>query len=136
MDNAQAVSVKYTNWLGETAVRRLILGDVRYGTTDWHQQETWLISAFDLDHPAQIWKEFDLTKMDFTCAMQPSPSEAAIEWAVGKWRDEVKNRPLQNVHRRALDDTWRTVMRHFGGDPDELVGPSHDALRAIAGEGQ
>jgi hypothetical protein len=24
-----------------------------------------LIEAFDLDHTAQIWKEFDLTKCDF-----------------------------------------------------------------------
>ncbi len=66
-------------------------------------------------------------------ATQPSMA-AAIEWAVEKWRDEVKNRPLHNVHRRTLDDTWRTVMRHFGGDPDALVGPDHDTLRAIAGD--
>ena len=60
------VSVRYTNWRGETSTLRLILGDVRFGATDWHPEPTWLISAFDLDHPAQIWKEFDLTKCDFT----------------------------------------------------------------------
>src|SRR5438045_3444957 len=28
-------------------------------------------------------------------------------WAVDKWNAEVLNRPVQNVHRRSLDDTWR-----------------------------
>lgn len=51
----------------------------------------------------------------------------ALEWAVSRWLDEVSDRPLVNVHRRTLDDTWRQVIRHFGGDPDTLVGPSHDA---------
>ena len=54
----------------------------------------------------------------------------ALEWAVSRWLDEVSGRPLVNVHRRTLDDTWRQVIRHFGGDPDALVGPSHDALLA------
>lgn len=51
-----------------------------------------------------------------------------LEWAVSKWNEEVKNRPLVNVHRRTLDDTWRQVIRWAGGDPGELVGPSHDEL--------
>lgn len=57
-----------------------------------------------------------------------------LMWAVEKWRDEVQNRPLHNVLRRTLDDTWRTVMRKFGGNPEELVGPSHDDLVATAAE--
>ena len=59
------INVSYTNWRGETKVRRVRLGQVRFGTTDWHEEPTWLISAFDMDHPAQIWKEFDLSKCDF-----------------------------------------------------------------------
>lgn len=65
MSDAEAINVRYTNWRGETAVRRVLLGGIRFGTTEWHKEPTWLISAFDLDHPAQIWKEFDLTKCDF-----------------------------------------------------------------------
>lgn len=52
----------------------------------------------------------------------------SVAWAVSRWRDEVANRPLVNVHRRTLDDVWRQVIRHFGGDPDKLIGPSHDTL--------
>jgi len=51
-----------------------------------------------------------------------------LSWAVDRWLAEVSNRPLVNIHRRTLDDTWRQVIRFAGGDPDELIGPSHDAL--------
>ena len=55
---------------------------------------------------------------------------ALREWAVARWRAEVQDRPLENKSRRPLDDTWRQVMRFAGLDPDEAVGPSHDALLA------
>ncbi len=49
-------------------------------------------------------------------------------WAVRQWREEVELRPLNNVHRMMLDSTWRKVIRYHGGDPNELVGPDHQAL--------
>jgi hypothetical protein len=57
-----------------------------------------------------------------------------VAWAVGRWNDEVKNRPLVNIHRRTLDDTWRQVIRHFGGDAELLLGPNHDTLHLQAQE--
>lgn len=59
---------------------------------------------------------------------------ALREWAVSRWRAEVAQRPLENKHRRSLDDCWRQVMRYAGIDPDEVVGPSHDALLAAASD--
>jgi hypothetical protein len=50
-----------------------------------------------------------------------------LEWATERWYDEVSNRPLVNKNRRTLDDTWRQVIRYAGGNPDELLGQSHDA---------
>lgn len=50
----------------------------------------------------------------------------AVTWAASRWAAEVKNRPLQNIHRRTLDTTWRQVIRHFGGDDVALCGPAHD----------
>jgi hypothetical protein len=55
-------------------------------------------------------------------------TQAALNWAVGRWTAEVKLRPLQNVHRRTLDDTWRQVIRYHGGDDRALIGPTHDEL--------
>lgn len=60
--------------------------------------------------------------------------QATLAWAVSRWRAEVEHRPIVNVHRRSLDDVWRQVMRHLGGDPDALVGPSHDEIKK-RGEG-
>ena len=57
-----------------------------------------------------------------------------VDWAVSRWNADVANRPLQNVHRRSLDDTWRQVIRHFGGDDVVLCGPTHDTLVAEQGE--
>lgn len=51
-----------------------------------------------------------------------------VKWAVSRWEAEVKNRPLQNIHRRSLDTTWRQVIRYFGGDDFGLCGPAHDEL--------
>ncbi|CDN87363.1 hypothetical protein BN948_01785 [Hydrogenophaga intermedia] len=53
-----------------------------------------------------------------------------LAWAVSRWNDEVSQRPFLNDHRRTLDETWRQVIRFFGGDPDALLGPAHDALVA------
>jgi hypothetical protein len=52
------------------------------------------------------------------------------KWAAERWNAEVRNRPLVNVHRRALDDTWRQVIRHCGKDDVALLGPKHGDLVA------
>jgi hypothetical protein len=60
-----------------------------------------------------------------------------VRWAADQWQREVANRPMLNVHRRALDDTWRQVIRHHGGDDVFLCGPTHDDLvAAFTGETQ
>ncbi|WP_236234482.1 hypothetical protein, partial [Pseudomonas tohonis] len=51
-----------------------------------------------------------------------------LEWAVERWHEEVSQRPLANVHRRTLDDTWRQIITKLGGDHGLLCGPRHDAL--------
>ena len=54
-----------------------------------------------------------------------------VRWAVSRWEAEVKNRPLRNIHRRTLDDTWRQVIRHYGGDDVGLCGLPHDELISL-----
>lgn len=76
------------------------------------------------DHAFMDDGAIDMHGIGVTCA----PSPESIVWALARWRAEVANRPLQNVHRRSLDDTWRQVIRHFGGDDKALCGPTHDEL--------
>lgn len=59
---------------------------------------------------------------------RPLTNNTTIAWAVDRWEKEVKNRSLNNVHRRTLDDTWRQVIKHHGGNPNELLGPAHDMM--------
>lgn len=56
--------------------------------------------------------------------------DADQRWAVDQWHLQVAERPLVNIHRRSLDDVWRQVIRHFGGDDTALCGPPHDELVA------
>lgn len=132
-DNArgpQAVTVRYTNWRNETTARRLILGDVRYGSTEWHQAPTYLIRAYDLDHPAKIWKDFDLTKCDFTradLAPEPlaDPRVTALEKAlsVAMWHLA----PMQPGDSRAVDD-WFVACAAVQCDLDDSDGKINACL--------
>lgn len=61
-------------------------------------------------------------------APQPAAQQGLIDWVVNRWHDEVANRPLVNIHRRSLDDTWRQVLRHLGVDDEARLGPRHDDL--------
>lgn len=45
----QAVEILYTNWRGETAVRRIIPARLWFGETEWHPGSQWLLDAVDLD---------------------------------------------------------------------------------------
>lgn len=59
---------------------------------------------------------------------EPDRDSNLLEWAVASWKADVRDRPLVNMNRRPLDDVWRQVIRFAGGDPDVLLGPSHDVL--------
>jgi hypothetical protein len=55
--------------------------------------------------------------------------EEILLWALDRWNSEVFNRPLVNIHRRTLDDTWRSVIKRCGGDDLKLLPlPPHDDL--------
>lgn len=65
---------------------------------------------------------------------QEQPKDAdrssVVSWAVERWRAEVASRPIENIHRAAMDRTWRQVIRHYGGDDIALLGPEHSTLAA------
>jgi hypothetical protein len=89
---------------------------------------------YDAEHP-RVKLVMDALRaaiaVDFPAAPPAPAGDGWRGWAVERWNAEVANRPLRNVHRRTLDDTWRQVIRRAGGNPDELIGPSHDELLAV-----
>ena len=104
------VTVRYTNWRGETADRRLILGDIRFDSTEWHPKPTWLIKAFDVHHPAKIWKDFDLLKCDFVRADLCDPT--------------------QDERVQALVDAAERLADLWDKDATDRIGPATRQLRA------
>lgn len=70
----------------------------------------------------------------FEVAAEPETKvdSALADWAAERWHAEVANRPLVNIHRRTLDDTWRQVLRYAGVDDRERLGPTHDELLALS----
>ena len=51
-DKSQAVRIVYTNYKGETAIRNIIPQRVRFGSTQWHPENQWLLDALDLEKNA------------------------------------------------------------------------------------
>lgn len=51
-DSKSVVVIRYTNYRGETAERRIIPMRIRFGSSEWHPEEQWLLDAFDLDRGA------------------------------------------------------------------------------------
>ena len=49
----QVVSIVYTNYRGETSVRRIIPKRVWFGSTEWHPEEQWLLDAIDVEKEAE-----------------------------------------------------------------------------------
>jgi hypothetical protein len=43
------VIIRYTNYRGHTDDRRIIPVGIRFGSTEWHPDEQWLLDAFDVD---------------------------------------------------------------------------------------
>jgi hypothetical protein len=44
--------VAYTNYRGETAVRAILPKSVWFGSTEWHPEPQWFLTAYDVDKGA------------------------------------------------------------------------------------
>lgn len=74
MEIPRPVSLTYTNYKGETAVRRILPKSLRYGSTQWHPEPQWLLLATDVEKLAD--REFALK--DF--GQQNSGEPVAYRW--------------------------------------------------------
>jgi hypothetical protein len=53
VEHIGAVTVIYTNYRGETALRTIVPRRIWFGSTEWHPQAGWLLEAFDLEKQAE-----------------------------------------------------------------------------------
>ena len=48
--NKQTIRILYKNWKGETSIRNIIpCGTLKWGSTEYHKEEQWLMEAYDLE---------------------------------------------------------------------------------------
>jgi predicted DNA-binding transcriptional regulator YafY len=43
------ITIRYTNYRGETALRRILPKAIQFVSTQWHPEPQWVMEAFDLD---------------------------------------------------------------------------------------
>jgi hypothetical protein len=93
------VTLTYTNWRGETAQRTIVPQRVWFGSTDWHPEPQWLLTALDAEKGA----ERDFALKDFgNPAVQPDAAairEAALREALEVCAAEVDQ--MRKIRRGA-----------------------------------
>ncbi len=48
-NESHPIQIVYTNYKGETSVRRIIPEKIYFGSNEWHQEAQWLVGALDVD---------------------------------------------------------------------------------------
>lgn len=69
--SGEPVRLIYTNWRGETSERIIKPMYVWFGSTEWHPEPQWLLTAFDLEKNA----DRDFALKDFGQPLAPQPRE-------------------------------------------------------------
>lgn len=125
----EALTFDYINYRGERSTRRVIPDRVWFGSTSWHPEPQWLLSAVDLDKDS-AQRDFALVDMRFTLApadmRKPEEGEAgrlspgAEEWLAEADRELLVEevRDLWAQHRsdeRAIAERDRRIAELEAG---------------------
>ena len=82
------VTLTYTNWKGETAERTIIPRRIWWGSTEWHPEPQWLLTAFDVDKGSE--RDFSLKDFGQPITVQDAARVVADGLADGEvWRVAV-----------------------------------------------
>lgn len=49
IDPTQAVTIRYTNYRGETGVRTIVPISISFTSNEWHTDPQWILEAHDMD---------------------------------------------------------------------------------------
>jgi predicted DNA-binding transcriptional regulator YafY len=75
IDPRMVVVVRYTNYRGETAIRRIIPRQIHFVATEWHPEPQWVLEAFDLDRNAE--RSFAIKDIVEWCPTVDAPAATA-----------------------------------------------------------
>jgi hypothetical protein len=110
------VTLAYTNWRGETAQRTIVPQRVWFGSTDWHPEPQWLLTALDAEKGA----DRDFALKDFgNPAVQPGPRRATgpIDPEAGFATSGAEARWIADIGAGVYDDAqpapWPEGLIHL-----------------------
>ena len=52
-EEKKQIRILYTNWKGITSYRNIIPKSIEFKSTEWHNEEQWILNAFDIDKNAE-----------------------------------------------------------------------------------
>lgn len=52
MEFNKIVTIVYTNYKGNTAIRKILPKDILFGHNEWHKEDQWLMIAYDVEKKA------------------------------------------------------------------------------------
>ena len=53
MEEKKNVKILYKNWKGKTSYRNIIPKSIEFKSTEWHNEEQWILNAWDIDKKAE-----------------------------------------------------------------------------------
>ena len=73
-DPRTVVVIRYTNYKGEVALRRIVPRHIHFISTEWHPEPQWVMEAFDLDRGAD--RSFAIRDiLDWNAAERAGPAK-------------------------------------------------------------
>jgi hypothetical protein len=121
--NAPCHIVEYTNWRGETARRAIIPIRMWWGKTEWHPQEQWMLTAWDVEKEAT---------RDFAWQDMKPVQNGATSAAVAAHRDTPA--PVDALVKAAAQDA-REVFEDYGSKAREAIDYMEQVALAAIREG-
>lgn len=113
---SRPITLTYTNWKGETAQRTIIPRRVWWGSTEWHPEPQWLLTAFDVGKEA----ERDFALKDFGQPAQPVAVEFSFKLDTSPVRAMLDAAEDHFAHLGTVSATIRVNALRHGATEDEI----------------
>lgn len=110
----QPVTLTYRNWRGEISERTITPKHIWFGSTEWHPEPQWLITAFDLDKQA----DRDFALKDF---ISPPEGQQAVTEAMVEALKEARSVIYDTQQACLFDDDDGQI----GVTEDAVISPHH-----------
>lgn len=124
--------IAYTNWRGETADRTIVPFGLRFDVTQWHPEEQWLVSAWDVEKKAV--RDFALKDMVFKPAADARGVVVKpLVWVAGLaeegpcWRAENPAQPGQRYVAFTPADKEEWDAKHTAAILSTIIGAATPA---------